>query len=79
VKQVWGEKIAKHKKYRVYRSLRARMTLRKKFSLQNTDREPTIEEIGEEAALIKSSAYVSSLTQQDVVEAFERGDEVGIF
>jgi hypothetical protein len=71
VKQAWGEKIAKHKKHPVYRNLRARITIRKA-----TGRDPTDEEIADEAARIKSKDYTSSLTSKDVIKAFERGEEV---
>ena len=71
VKKTWGDKIARHKKYPVYRSLRARITLRK-----TVGREPTDEEVADEAGLIRSKDYTSSLTCKDVIRAFERGEEV---
>jgi len=71
VKKAWGEKIKKHKKFPVYRNLRARITLR-----QIVGREPTDDEVADEAARIKSKDYTSSLTCKDVIKAFERGEEV---
>jgi len=71
VKKIWGEKIVKHKRHLVYQNLRARITIRKA-----TGRDPTNEEIANEAARIKSKDYTSSLTWKDVVKAFERGEEV---
>jgi hypothetical protein len=71
LKKTWGEKIEKHKKFPVYRNLRARITIRKAVG-----REPTDDEVADEAARIKSKDYTSSLTCKDVIKAFERGEEV---
>ncbi|KAF8890309.1 hypothetical protein CPB84DRAFT_1785050 [Gymnopilus junonius] len=70
VKNAWGQKIATHKKYPVYRDLRARITLRKRLQT-----EPTEQQIAEESTLIATKNYLNSLSDADVVEAFERGDE----
>ncbi|KAH9485875.1 hypothetical protein JR316_0002790 [Psilocybe cubensis] len=70
VKQTWGIKIAKHKRYSVYRDMRARMTLRLRYN-----NEPTEREIIEESELINGRKYASPLTSDDVIDAFERGDE----
>ncbi|KDR69744.1 hypothetical protein GALMADRAFT_907545 [Galerina marginata CBS 339.88] len=70
VKLTWGKKVAKSKRYPIYRELRARITLRKKFRT-----EPTKAEFEAEALLIKAKDYTSSITDIDVVEAFERGEE----
>lgn len=71
VKIEWGQKIAKHKKFPIYRDLRARITLRKRLG-----GEPTEQQISEESALIATKNYLNSLSDADVVTAFERGDEV---
>ena len=70
----WGKKIAKHKKYPAYRALRARIALRRWLG-----KEPTEEQTEEEANRIRTKNYSSSLSASDVVEAFERGDEVSLF
>ena len=74
VKTAWGKKIATHKKYPIYRALRARMTLRKQLK-----REPTKEEVDAEAKDIAGKGYTSDLTAADVMEAFGRGEEVGYY
>ncbi|KAF8957583.1 hypothetical protein BDZ97DRAFT_1845697 [Flammula alnicola] len=70
VKITWGEKVANHKRYPIYRELRARITLRKQLGS-----EPTEEQVQTEAELIKKKEYKGSLDIQDVVAAFERGEE----
>ena len=71
VKETWGKKIQTHKKYLVYCKLRARMTLR----LGGTSN-PTDKAVENEVVRIKRKDYTSNLTAQDVIAAFERGDEV---
>jgi hypothetical protein len=39
-------------------------------------REPTDDEVADEAACIRSRDYTSALTYKDVIKAFERGEEV---
>lgn len=58
----------------VYCALRARMTLRLGGSSDPTDLE-----VENEVARIKRNGYTSNLTGQDVIAAFERGDEVNLF
>ncbi|KAF8161642.1 hypothetical protein B0H34DRAFT_796394 [Crassisporium funariophilum] len=70
VKNAWGDKIARHKKYPVYVGLRARITLR----LRGIQK-PTDEEVKKEIVLIRKKTYHSELTSGDVIKAFERGDE----
>jgi hypothetical protein len=51
------------------------MTLR----LGGGSSDPTDLEVKNEVARIKRSDYTSNLTGQDVIAAFERGDEVNLF
>lgn len=73
VKNTWGKKIADHKKHPVYVDMRARIQLRKK-GMKVTD-----ESMAKERALIKNTAKGrSSLSVNDVVQAFCKGEEVSL-
>jgi len=49
------------------------MTLRKRFG-----QEPTEDQTAAEAEAIRKRGYQSELTSVDVIQAFERGEEVGV-
>ena len=72
VKQTWGKKIAFHKKHPAYRDMRVRMTLRKHGQAIN---EESMKKEREKVGKTKKGDE-GRLSIQDVVEAFERGDEV---
>ncbi|KIJ94822.1 hypothetical protein K443DRAFT_109770 [Laccaria amethystina LaAM-08-1] len=68
VREKWGKKIAEHKKYPEYVEMRARITFRKR----NGGKEPDQKALESEIKKIKESKYLSV---QDVIDAFDRGEE----
>jgi len=74
VKLAWGKKVATAQQHDQYRELRARMTLRKELGC-----EPDEEEIKAESLAISVKGYKGSLSVEDVIKGFERGEEVGFY
>ncbi|CAA7263060.1 unnamed protein product [Cyclocybe aegerita] len=70
VKLNWGDSVLKRRRHLVYRQLRARIALRKRLG-----DEPTQDQIQQETKLNKDKAYKDGLTRDDVLGAFERGEE----
>jgi hypothetical protein len=71
VKRAWGKKIAHHKKHLPYVEMRARMALRKEGKA--VTKANLKDEIG---SIKKMPKDKSKLTAQDVIDAFESGQEV---
>ncbi|KAJ3515021.1 hypothetical protein NLJ89_g2013 [Agrocybe chaxingu] len=70
VKLSWGDSVLKRRRHLVYRQLRARIALRKRLG-----DEPTKDQIQKETELNREKAYKDGLTRDDVLGAFERGEE----
>ena len=72
VREKWGKKIAEHKKYPEYLAMRARIAFRKR----NGGKEPDEKSVETEIKKIKENNYAKYLSAQDVINAFDRGEEV---
>lgn len=72
VREKWGKKVAEHKKYPEYLEMRARITFRKR----NGGKEPDEKALESEIKKIKGNNYAKNLSAQDVIDAFDLGEEV---
>lgn len=71
VREKWGKKIVEHKKYPEYLEMRARIAFRKR----NGGEEPDVKAVESEIKRIKENKDAKYLSVQDVIGAFDRGEE----